>query len=73
MNIFNKIKYNQMKEQKFLIVDSAKEVNDYLEKGWEVVTVTPQNVSVAITGSSWHEKELKGKFAVVIQKIKLVG
>lgn len=63
---------NTMKEQKFLIVDTTKEVNDYLEKGWEVVSVTPQNVSVAITGSSWHEKELKGKFAVVIQKIKQV-
>ena len=29
MKLFNKIKYYQMKEQKFLIVDSAKEVNDY--------------------------------------------
>jgi len=61
-----------MKEQKFLIVDTAKEINDYLEKGWEVVSVTPQNVSVSVTGSSYHEKELKGKFAVVIQRIKAV-
>lgn len=61
-----------MKEQKFLIVESAKEINDYLEKGWEVVSVTPQNVSVSVTGSSYHEKEIIGKFAVVIQRIKSV-
>lgn len=62
---------NIMKEQKFLIVDTTKEVNDYLEKGWEVVSVTPQNVSVSVTGSSYHDREIIGKFAVVIQKIKL--
>jgi len=67
-----KLKYNKMKEQKFLIVESVKEVNDYLEKGWEIVSVTPQNVSVSITGSTWNQKELYGKFAVVIQKIKQV-
>lgn len=65
-----KIKYNKMKEQKFLIVESTKEINDYLEKGWEVVSVTPQNVSISVTSSSYAYKELIGKFAVVIQKIK---
>lgn len=69
MRFFRK-KYIKMKEQKFLIVDSTKEVNDYLEKGWEIVSVTPQNVSVSVTGSSYYEKELKGKFAIVIQRIK---
>ncbi len=59
-----------MKEQKFLIIESSKEVNDYLEKGWEVVSVTPQSVSVSVTASSYQYKELRGKFAVVIQKIK---
>jgi hypothetical protein len=55
-----------MKEQKFLIVESEKEVNDWLDTGWEVVSVTPQHV--ALSGShSWSEK-LNGKFAVVIQK-----
>ena len=33
--------------------------------------VTPQNVSVSVTGSSYHDREIIGKFAVVIQKIKL--
>ncbi len=63
-------KHNKMKEQKFLIVETVKEVNDYLEKGWEVVSVTPQSVSVSVTSSSYAYKEILGKFAVVIQKIK---
>lgn len=55
-----------MKEQKFLIVDNEKSVNEWLDKGWEIISVTSQYVSAA--GShSWSEK-LIGKFAVVIQK-----
>jgi len=57
-----------MKEQKFLIVESESDVNDWLDRHWEVVSVTPQHV--ALSGShSWSEN-LKGKFAVVIQKQK---
>ena len=59
-----------MKEQKFLIVESAYDVNDWLDKGWEVISVTPQHVSVSVTGSSYHNKTVIGKFAVVIQKQK---
>lgn len=55
-----------MKEQKFLIVDNEKSVNEWLDKGWEIISVTSQYVSAA--GShSWSEK-LIGKFAIVIQK-----
>jgi hypothetical protein len=55
-----------MKQQKFLIVDNERSVNEWLEKGWEIVSVTAQCVSAA--GShSWSEK-LIGNFAVVIQK-----
>lgn len=53
-----------MKEQKFLIIESPYDVNEWLDKGWEVVSVTPQIVSV---GSSTY---VRGKFAVVIQKQK---
>lgn len=53
-----------MKEQKILIVDNERSVNEWLEKGWEIISVTPQRVSV--TGDNWHE--IRGKFAVVIQK-----
>jgi hypothetical protein len=57
-----------MKEQKFLIIDDASEVNSYLLDGWEVISVTSQHVAAA--GShSWSEK-LEGKFAVIIQKQK---
>lgn len=57
-----------MKEQKFLIVESAHDVNDWLDKGWEVVSVTPQHVAVSLTGSSYNHATRTGKFAVVIQK-----
>ena len=59
-----------MKEQKFLIVESAYDVNDWLDKGWEVVSVTPQHVAVSLTGSSYNYTIVTGKFAVVIQKQK---
>jgi hypothetical protein len=57
-----------MKEQKFLIVEDERSINDWLDKGWEVISVTAQHVSAA--GShSWSEK-FEGKFAVIIQKQK---
>lgn len=59
-----------MKEQKFLIVESAYDVNDWLDKGWEIVSVTPQHVAVSVTGSCFNHRSLTGKFAVVIQKQK---
>jgi hypothetical protein len=55
-----------MKEQKFLIVNNERSVNEWLDKGWEIVSVTAQYVSVA-GAHSWSEK-LIGNFAVVIQK-----
>lgn len=51
-----------MKEQKFLIVDSPRDVNEWLDKGWEVISVTAQFVSA---GSSYSQK---GSWAIVIQK-----
>ena len=53
-----------MKEQKFLIVETSRDINDWLDKGWEVITVTPQYVSA---GSSYSQL---GQWAVVIQKQK---
>lgn len=55
-----------MKEQKFLIVDSEIQVNNWLDNGWKIVSVTPQHVSVA----GDYSREVKGKFAVVIEKSK---
>lgn len=48
-------------EQKFLIVDSAYDVNQYLDKGWKIVSITAQHVSA---GTSYAI----GKFAVVIER-----
>ena len=54
-----------MKEQKFLIIESPRDINnDWLDKGWEVISVTPQYVSA---GSSYAQR---GQWAVVIQKQK---
>lgn len=53
-----------MKEQKFLLTCDPETVNDWLARGWEIVSITPQSVS---TGSS---NILMGKFAIVIQREK---
>ena len=58
-----------MKEQMFLMVDDADDVNHYLERGWEVISVTAQHVSVSTAAGGWTEN-MVGKFAVVIQKQK---
>ena len=52
-----------IKEQKLLIVNSVSEVNDYLENGWEIISVTPQHLSPNPITSF-------GYFAIVIQKQK---
>lgn len=57
-----------MKEQQFLLVDNANDVNYFLERGWEVISVTAQHASVSLSGSSYNYKTVTGKFAVVIQK-----
>jgi hypothetical protein len=56
------------KEQKLIITDKERDINIYLEAGWEVISVTPQYVSVSMTGSSYNYRTETGKFAIVIQK-----
>ena len=56
-----------MKNQKFLIVSTEEEVNNWLDRGWEVISVTAQVVSTA-KGGGWDDAYASGKFAVVIQK-----
>jgi hypothetical protein len=48
-------------EQKFLITDNDYDVNSWLNKGWRVVSVTAQHVSAG-------SYEVKGKFAIVLEK-----
>jgi hypothetical protein len=52
-----------MKQQKFLIVNNPRDVNEWLDKGWEVISVTPQYVSA---GASYSQK---GEWAIVLQKL----
>lgn len=56
------MKVNKVKEQKFLIVDNPRDVNEWLDKGWEIISVTAQRVSA---GSSSY---MRGNFAIVLQK-----
>jgi hypothetical protein len=56
------------KEQKLIITDKEIDINIYLEAGWEVISVTPQYVSVSMTGGSYNYRTEIGKFAIVIQK-----
>jgi len=57
-----------MKEQKFLIVDNERDINEWLDRGWEIISVTAQYVSAAMTGSYHEFKTKSGKFAIVLQK-----
>jgi hypothetical protein len=51
-----------MKEQKFIITDSQYDVQNLIDKGWLVVSVTAQHIA---TGSSF---QVTGKFAVLLER-----
>jgi hypothetical protein len=51
-----------MEEQKVIITTHQSDINDWLDKGWNVKSVTPQHVS---TGHNGH---LYGNFLVVLAK-----
>lgn len=42
-------------------------VNDLLSKGWRVVSVNPQHVSVSIACSSYASERFLGGFLVVLE------
>ena len=50
------------KEQKFIITDSQYDVQNYLDKGWVIVSVTAQHTA---TGSSF---QVHGKFGIVLER-----
>ena len=54
-------------EQKFLITDSQKEVQDLIDKGWMIVSVTAQHVSNAVVGHDAYYSNA-GKFAIVLER-----
>jgi hypothetical protein len=49
-------------EQKFIITDSQSDIQNWLDKGWRIISVTAQHVS---TGSS---QRMSGKFAIVLER-----
>jgi hypothetical protein len=49
-------------EQKFIITDSQSDIQNWLDKGWRILSVTAQHVS---TGSS---QLMSGKFAIVLER-----
>ena len=55
-----------MKNQKFLITNDEKAVNEWIDRGWKIVSVTAQHVSAG-GGHAWSEI-VKGKFAIVLEK-----
>jgi hypothetical protein len=51
-------------EQKVIITDSQSDINNELNKGWKIVSVTPQHVANG-TNSFY---EVRGKFCFVLEK-----
>lgn len=49
-------------EQKFIITDDQYEIQDWLDKGWRIISVTAQHIA----SSASYRNE--GKFAVVLEK-----
>lgn len=59
-----------MKEQKFLITsnikgDAIQEVNQILEEGWLIISMSPRAVSTAHSGTTQH-----GAFAILFEREK---
>jgi hypothetical protein len=42
-------------------------INKLLSSGWKVVSITPQQVSISVTGSNFSERERLGSFLVVLE------
>jgi hypothetical protein len=60
-------------EQKVVISNSEKEINEFLDKGWKVVSVTPQHVAISspANGSvSYNLSDIRGKFCFVLERSK---
>lgn len=55
-------------EQKVLITDSQYEVQTFLDKGWRVVSVTPQHVSASGGGQIYSTTTYEGKFCFVLER-----
>lgn len=55
-------------EQKVLITQSEKDINDLIDKGWVVKNVVAQHVSIATSSS--HSQQIKGNFLILFEREK---
>jgi hypothetical protein len=55
-------------EQKVVITESEKTINDWLEKGWTIVSVTAQHVAGFAGGNTYSSNTITGKLCFVIQR-----
>jgi hypothetical protein len=55
-------------EQKVVITDSEKTINDWLEKGWSIVSVTAQYVAGYAGVNTYSSNNITGKFCYVIER-----
>lgn len=55
-----------MKKQKAIMIVDASGLNVYLDRGYKVISITPQSVSVS---TQFGTDKLYGKFLVIIEKI----
>jgi len=59
-----------MKEQKVIITDSDRDINNYIGMGWTVVSVTAQHVSAGGGGNTYNTEKVFGKFCFVLERDK---
>jgi hypothetical protein len=49
-------------EQKFIITDSSYDVEQFILKGWRIVSITAQHVAAGTSYSAY------GKFAILLER-----
>ena len=60
-------------EQKIVIGKSDNDINEFLDKGWKVVSVTAQHIAITSPSNgndSYGIKELRGNFCFVLERNK---
>ena len=59
-----------MKEQKVIITDSDRDINNYIDMGWTVFSVTAQHVACDNGASTHVDTKMYGKFCFVLERDK---
>lgn len=56
-------------EQKIVITDSDSTINEWINRGWTVVSVTAGYASTSAGGQLYNTSSIHGKFCFLIQKL----